>query len=61
MIGTVIWLSAYALVTVAVWTLIYVALRGIVSLRELLLVAAGSAVGAWLLLWLMWRLAGWLA
>ncbi|WP_287409390.1 hypothetical protein [Oceanithermus sp.] len=61
MIGTVIWLSAYALFTVVVWTLIYVALRGIVSLRELLLVAAGSAVGAWLLLWLMWRLAGWLA
>ncbi len=61
MIGTVIWLSAYALFTVVVWTLIYVALCGIVSLRELLLVAAGSAVGAWLLLWLMWRLAGWLA
>ncbi len=61
MIGTVIWLSAYALFTIVVWTLIYVALRGIVSLRELLLVAAGSAVGAWLLLWLMWRLAGWLA
>ena len=61
MIGTVICLSAYALFTVVVWTMIYVALRGIVSLRELLLVAAGSAVGAWLLLWLMWQLAGWLA
>ncbi len=61
MIGAAIWLSAYALLTILAWTLIYVALRGIVSLREIVLVAIGSAIGAWLILWLMWAVAGWLA
>ena len=61
MISTIIWLSAYVLLTIAVWTGVYVSLRGIVSVREVVLAAVGSAIFAWLALWLMWTVAGWLA